>query len=60
MSAPTGINSVEGESAVVERRYISLSGIDLGTDKPAAGICIVREIRADGTVVTRKEAVTDK
>jgi hypothetical protein len=44
----------------VERRYISLSGIDLGTDKPAAGIYIVREIRADGTVVTRKEAVTDK
>ena len=60
VSAPTGIDSVEGESAVVERRYLSLSGIDLGTDKPAAGIYIVREIRADGTVVTCKETVTDK
>ena len=42
---------------VVERSYISVSGIDLGVEKPAPGLYILREVRVDGTVTTRKVTV---
>lgn len=58
VSSPTGIaSSVGDDSDVVERRYVSVSGIDLGADKPAPGLYILREVRADGTVTTRKVTV---
>lgn len=58
VSSPTGMaSSVGDEAEVVERSYISVSGIDLGADKPASGLYILREVRADGTVTTRKVTV---
>ena len=58
VSSPTGIaSSVGDDSEVVERSYISVSGIDLGVEKPAPGLYILREVRVDGTVSARKVTV---
>lgn len=58
VSSPTGMaSSVGDDSEVVERRYITVSGVDLGAEKPAPGLYILREVRADGTATTRKVTV---
>lgn len=54
-----GIGSYNGDcSTVVERRYMTVTGIDLGTEKPACGIYIVSDTFADGSVKTYKSTVS--
>lgn len=51
----SGIDDIiADESSVVAVTYYTLSGLNLGSEKPAAGCYIVQMLLADGRTVTRK------
>lgn len=42
---------------IAQREYISLTGVNLGSNRPGAGIYIVRDHHSDGTITTSRQLV---
>ena len=54
----TGIGLTPAEGAeIIDREFITLTGLTVKDQRPAPGLYIVREKHADGTVTTRRAAI---